>query len=168
MRTIADRIFRICVLWVLALTASVASAQGLPGAGEPPLLDLATYPKSSVTVNSKASAHKFEVWIADTPERQRQGLMFVRDLPSSQGMLFINESPRVSSFWMKNTYIPLDMLFIDARGRIVAIYADTTPLSLDPVGPMSPVRGILELRGGEAAKRGIRKGDRVLHPAFGR
>lgn len=168
MRTIADRIFRICVLWVLALTASVTSAQGLPGAGEPPLLDLATYPKSSVTINSKASAHKFEVWIADTPERQRQGLMFVRDLPSSQGMLFINESPRVSSFWMKNTYIPLDMLFIDARGRIVAIYADTTPLSLDPVGPMSPVRGILELRGGEAAKRGIRKGDRVLHPAFGR
>jgi len=69
---------------------------------------------------------------------------------------------------MKNTYIPLDMLFIDARGRIVAIFANTTPLSLEPVGPASPVRAILELRGGESARRGIRAGDRVRHPAFGR
>jgi len=69
-------------------------------------------------------------------------------------------------FWMKNTYIPLDMLFIDARGRIVAIFANTTPHSLDPVGPDVPVKAILELRGGEAARRGIRAGDRVLHSAF--
>ena len=80
--------------------------------------------------------------------------------------VFVNEAPRPSYFWMKNTYIPLDMLFIDARGRIVAIFANTTPHSLDPVGPDVPVKAILELRGGEAARRGIRTGDRVLHSAF--
>jgi uncharacterized membrane protein (UPF0127 family) len=92
--------------------------------------------------------------------------MYVRDLPANQGMLFINPEPRPSSFWMKNTYIALDMLFIDARGRIVAIYPERKPLSLTPVGPDTPVLGILELRGGEAAARGIRRGDRVVHPAF--
>ena len=92
--------------------------------------------------------------------------MFVRDLPADQGMLFVNEAPRVSYFWMKNTYIPLDMLFIDSRGRIAAIFANTTPHSLDPVGPDVPVKAVLELRGGEAARRGIRTGDRVLHAAF--
>lgn len=141
-------------------------AQGSFGR-EPPLLDLATYPKATIEVVSKNGSHRFEVWIADTAERQRQGLMYVRDLPANQGMLFVNESPRVSSFWMKNTFIPLDMLFIDARGRLVEIFANTTPLSLEPLGPTSPVLGILELRGGESARRGIRKGDRIIHPTFG-
>jgi uncharacterized membrane protein (UPF0127 family) len=82
-------------------------------------------------------------------------------------MLFVNETPRVSSFWMKNTYIPLDMLFIDANGRILEIFANTTPLSLEPVGSTKPVRAVLELRGGESARRGIRAGDRVRHTTFG-
>lgn len=132
------------------------------------VLDLASYPQGSLEIETRSGRHKFEIWIADTPDRQRQGLMYVRDLPANQGMLFVNDSSRVSSFWMKNTYIPLDMLFIDARGKIVAIFANTTPLSLDPVGPMTPVLGILELRGGESARRGIRKGDRVIHPVFER
>lgn len=141
----------------LGLLASPARAQ---------VLDLASYPQSSLEIAAKGARHKFEIWIADTPERQRQGLMYVRDLPANQGMLFVNESSRVSSFWMKNTYIPLDMLFIDARGKIVEIFANTTPLSLEPVGPVTPVLAILELRGGESARRGLRKGDRVIHPAF--
>ncbi|MBU6377985.1 MAG: DUF192 domain-containing protein [Gammaproteobacteria bacterium] len=153
---------------LLALGASPLPAQSGVLAGEPPLLDLASYPKDRLGITTRDARHEFDIWIADTPERQRQGLMFVRDLPASQGMLFVNESPRVSTFWMKNTYIPLDMLFIDARGRIVAIFANTTPLSLEPVGPSAPVRAVLELRGGEAARRGIRKGDRLLHPLFNR
>jgi uncharacterized membrane protein (UPF0127 family) len=147
-----------------ALAPSFALAQG--GVGEPPLQDLATYPQGELEIRAKGGRQRFRIWIADTASRQRQGLMFVRDLPADQGMLFVNEAPRVSYFWMKNTYIPLDMLFIDSRGRIAAIFANTTPHSLDPVGPDVPVKAVLELRGGEAARRGIRTGDRVLHAAF--
>lgn len=156
-------------LTVLALLLALAIPlfpSPLAAQDEPPTLDLASYPRSSVQITSASGTHAFEVWIADTPDRQRQGLMYVRDLPAGQGMLFVNESPRVSSFWMKNTYIPLDLLFIDARGRIVEIFANATPLSLEPLGANVPVRAVLELRGGESARRGIRKGDRVRHAAF--
>jgi len=151
---------------LLAFVGPLARAQA-PAAREPAVLELASYPRSTLQIAAASGTHAFEVWLADTPERQRQGLMYVRDLPANQGMLFVNEAPRVSSFWMKNTYIPLDMLFIDARGRIVAIFADTRPLSLDPVGPTQPVLAVLELRGGESARRGIREGDRVKHAVFG-
>jgi uncharacterized membrane protein (UPF0127 family) len=161
------RCLLIALLALLGARPDLLSAQG-PAMGEPPLLELASYPQDRMEIVAGPTRHRFEVWIADTPERQRQGLMYVRDLPADRGMLFVNDSPRVSSFWMKNTYIPLDMLFIDARGRIVAIFANTTPLSLEPVGPPMPVRAILELRGGEAARRGIRKGDRAVHAVFGK
>jgi len=153
-------------LLILLALATPAHAQWRNSA-EPAPLDLSTYPRADLHVDSSDKKHRFEVWIADTPERQRQGLMWVRDLPADQGMLFIKDSVRLSSFWMKNTYIPLDMLFVDARGKIVAIFANVPPLTLDPVGPDVPVKAILELRGGEAAKRGIKKGDRLRHSAFG-
>lgn len=150
----------------LALAAMPSSAQWRT-AREPAPIDLATFPRDRVQVDTATGSQSFEVWIADTPERQRQGLMWVRDLPADHGMLFINESPRLSSFWMKNTYIPLDMLFVDARGRIVAILANVPPLSLEPVGPDVPVLGVLELRGGEAERRGIKRGNTLRHAAFG-
>ena len=75
--------------------------------------------------------HVFQVWLADTPQRQAQGLMFVRSLPELRGMLFVHEEPRAISMWMKNTYIPLDMVFIGAQGRIQQIVEQTTPHSLD-------------------------------------
>ena len=133
---------------------------------EPAPLDLATYPRADLHIESGEKKHRFDVWIADTPERQRQGLMWVRDLPADQGMLFINDSVRLSSFWMKNTYIPLDILFIDPRGKVMKIYERATPLSLEPLGVDTPVRAVLELRGGESARRGIRAGDRVRHHTF--
>lgn len=126
--------------------------------------DLARFPEKTVTVASARTAHRFTVWVADTPARQRQGLMFVRELAADRGMLFVNERPRPSSFWMKNTFIPLDILFFDERGKLVEIFANTPPLSLDPVGPEGPIRWILELRGGEAERRGIRAGDRLRLP----
>ena len=153
-------------LTAVALLAGLRPERVAAQIGEPPVLDLATYPRSTLTIVTAKGAHEFDVWIADNADRQRQGLMYVRDLPADQGMLFINEEPRVSSFWMKNTFIPLDMLFVDARGRIVEIFANTKPLSLEPVGASTPVLAILELRGGESARRGIRKGDRLRHPAF--
>ncbi|MEY3337174.1 MAG: hypothetical protein RL245_166 [Pseudomonadota bacterium] len=144
--------------YVLAALLFVFAGAPL-GAAEPVLQDLSTYPKGEVTVQSATGAQRFDVWIADTADRQRQGLMFVRDLPASQGMLFVNESPRRASFWMKNTFIPLDLLFFDARGRLIAVFENATPLSLDPMGPDMPVKWILELRGGESRRRGLKPGD---------
>ena len=82
-------------------------------------------------------------------------------LAPDAGMLFQSQAPRVMSMWMKNTYIPLDMLFIDAKGRVVHIAAQTKPHSLDTISSNEPVTMVLELRGGEAGKREIAVGDHV-------
>ena len=149
--------------WALVFATLVP----LGTAADTPIEDLARFQQSQVTVETAAGTRStYRVWVADTEARQRQGLMFVRDLPAEQGMLFIHPAPRPSAFWMKNTYIPLDILFIDPRGKVVKIYERTTPLSLEPLGVDTPVRAVLELRGGESARRGIRSGDRVRHPAF--
>ena len=146
---------------VLALWAASS------GRADEPTVDLATFPRSEVLVETAGGGRfRYRVWIADTEARQRQGLMFVRDLPADQGMLFIHSPPRPAAFWMKNTYIPLDMLFVDDRGKVVKIYERTTPLSLEALGVDTPVRAVLELRGGESARRGIRVGDRLRHAAF--
>lgn len=128
--------------------------------------DLATFPQSQLTISTRSGPLEFQIWIADTASQRMQGLMFVRDLPASRGMLFIEAQPRVANMWMKNTYIPLDMLFMDARGKIVRILPMAQPLSLRILSSQVPVKAVLELRGGEAALRGIRVGDVVRHPAF--
>lgn len=92
--------------------------------------------------------------------------MYVTRLPADEGMLFPQQQPRVMSMWMKNTYIPLDMLFIDSRGRIVCLLANTRPQSLDILSCPKPAKAVLEIGGGEAAERGIRVGDRVIHATF--
>ena len=87
--------------------------------------------------------------------------MFVRDLPPGEGMLFPEDSPQVAHFWMKNTYIPLDMVFVGADGRIAKIIASARPFSLDVLSSDVPVIAVLELRGGEAAQLGLQAGDPV-------
>jgi uncharacterized membrane protein (UPF0127 family) len=157
-------------LTVEALPAHAPQGLRLADAGARPagLLELASFPRSELRIvrGKGAATHEFRVWIADTGERQMQGLMFVRDLPANEGMLFVHDRPRVASMWMKNTFIPLDMLFIDAQGRIVTIHQNTTPHSLEPLSSGRPVLAVLELRGGEVARRGIKPGDRVVHGAF--
>ena len=101
--------------------------------------------------------------IADTAARQELGLMFQTRLPADEGMLFPQARPRVMSMWMKNTYIPLDMLFIDSRGRIVCLLANTSPQSLEILSCPKPVQAVLEIGGGEARERGIRVGDQVRY-----
>ena len=152
---------RLALLSLLAVSTA-CRAQPAPQA----LLELDSFPRSTLTIASASGAQRFDVWLADTPPRETQGLMFVRDLPANQGMLFVNNPPRPMSMWMKNTYIPLDMLFIDARGRIVRIFERTTPHSLDLLTDPAPVRVVLELRGGECALRKIKLGDVVQHAAF--
>lgn len=129
--------------------------------GDAPLEDLGNFPRARLEISGRHGTQHFDVWVADTPPRQAQGLMFVRELAPGAGMLFQSQAPRVMSMWMKNTFIPLDMLFIDAKGRIVHIAAQTTPHSLDTISSNEPVTMVLELRGGEAGKRGIAAGDHV-------
>lgn len=108
----------------------------------------------------------FNVEVARTAAEQRRGLMFRQSLPPSGGMLFPFDPPQTATFWMKDTYIPLDMVFIRADGTIARIAANTTPLSLDPVGAGEAVAAVLEIAGGEAARAGIRPGDRVSLPSM--
>ena len=149
---------RIASLALLLLLASGGSAR-LHAQQAPE--DLARFPQSELAVKSGKQLHKFRIWLADTSSRKQQGLMFVRDLPADRGMLFVNDQPYIASMWMKNTYLPLDMLFIDAKGRVVHIAAQTKPHSLDTISSNEPVTMVLELRGGEAGKREIAVGDRV-------
>ncbi len=98
--------------------------------------------------------------LATTPEARMHGLMNRKTLAPNDGMAFFFPEISIEKFWMKNTLIPLDMLFVDESGRIVYI-ATAIPLSLTPVGPDSPVETVIELAGGAAAKRGIAVGDKV-------
>jgi uncharacterized membrane protein (UPF0127 family) len=130
-------------------------------------LDLATFPRTSLEITHHGADHSsrkyaFEVWIADTPERGEQGLMFVSDLPENMGMVFPVQPPRVETMWMKNTYIELDMLFIATDGRVTKIIARAAPMSLQTLSSDAPVAAVLELRGGQAAKLGLRVGDTVV------
>ena len=111
-----------------------------------------------------AGCRNFEVEVARSPDQQARGLMFRESLGRERGMLFPFPSPRPASFWMKNTLIPLDMIFIRADGTIARIAANTVPHSLEPVGVAEPVAAVLEIAGGRAAQLGIREGDRATWP----
>jgi uncharacterized protein len=118
-------------------------------------------------IMSKNGKHVFGVEMALTPEEQSRGLMFRRELPDRQGMLFDFQREQPTSFWMKNTYVPLDMIFIRADGRILNIAENTVPLSEALVSSSGPVRAVLEVIAGTSKKLGIAAGDRVVHPIFG-
>ena len=117
-------------------------------------------------IASKGGVHVFAVEMASTSAEQAKGLMFRRELPEGQGMLFDFHHEQPTSFWMKNTYIPLDMIFIRGDGRILRIAENTVPLSEALVPSGGPVRAVLEVNAGMARKLGIAPGDRVAHPIF--
>ncbi len=123
-----------------------------------PLQDLATFPRTTLEIRGKSGTHPFTVWVADTDDRKTQGLMFVRDLPADEGMLFIN---CCAGIWMKNTYIELDILFVGADGRIVKIAERARPFDETTISATQPVKEVVELKGGEAFGLGLKVGDRV-------
>ena len=127
---------------------------------------LEAFPRSNLEIESSSARLRFDVWVADTAARRSQGLMFVKQLAPQRGMLFLYGEPRIISMWMKNTLIPLDMLFVAADGRITRIAPRTTPHSLASITSMGPVTAVIEIAGGEAERLGIVTGARVLHPAF--
>jgi uncharacterized membrane protein (UPF0127 family) len=127
---------------------------------------LAAQELQQLEIATKSGVQIFGVEMAVTPEEQAKGLMFRRELPEKQGMLFDFRREQPTSFWMKNTYIPLDMIFIRADGRILRIAENTVPLSEALVPSGGPVRAVLEVIAGTAKKLGIAPGDRVTHPIF--
>jgi uncharacterized membrane protein (UPF0127 family) len=124
------------------------------------------FPRSMLEIRTAHGRQLFHIRVADNAARQERGLMFETRLPADEGMLFPQAEPRIMSMWMKNTYIPLDMLFIDSRGRIVCLLAMTKTQSLDILSCPKPVLAVLEIGGGEAAGQGIRVGDQVVNELF--
>jgi uncharacterized protein len=110
-------------------------------------------------ISSGKKVHSFTVEIAATIKEQAQGLMFRQSLADDAGMVFPFASPRKASFWMKNTLIPLDIIFIRADGSIESIAENTVPYSETPVASGEPVAAVLELRGGLTKQLGIKSGD---------
>ncbi len=106
------------------------------------------------------------VEVARTPEQQAKGLMFRNHLADDRGMLFPHERPREVSMWMRNTYIPLDMVFITSDGTVHRIAERTEPLSEKIVSSQGEVAAVLELAGGAAQRLGLKPGDKVRHPIF--
>jgi uncharacterized membrane protein (UPF0127 family) len=117
-------------------------------------------------ITSANGAHVFQVELARTGPEREKGLMFRRYLPKDRGMLFDFGSPEPATMWMENTYLPLDMLFIRADGRIANIETHTEPLSRRVIAAGEPVLGVLELNSGICDELGIKAGDKVSHPMF--
>lgn len=147
---------------VTALLVATAACATTFDATEP----LERFPRDTLAVVSGDTRHRFEVWIADTPARRTQGLMHVHSLDPGRGMLFVFDRPQYAAFWMRNTYVALDLLFIAADGRVLNIARDAVPLSTTPMQSDGPVTGVLEVLAGTTERLGIHTGDRIEHPAF--
>jgi len=150
--------------------AGGACLQGLPAQAQQAEITAAqpTLHTEPLTIETTHGPKRFTVEIANDDNEREIGLMFRKRLGDNEGMLFEFDQPAVQSFWMKNTLIPLDMVFIGADGRIVSIIKNAGPKTLDPRTSKGPATGVLELRGGLADQDGIRPGDRVQHPFFTR
>lgn len=124
-------------------------------------------PVEKLTVHMKdGKSHTFDVEIAVRPIDLQVGLMYRKSMAPDHGMLFEMGKPQVTQFWMENTYIPLDMLFIDKTGTIVSLHANAEPLSTNTISSGKPVTAVLEINGGRAKVLGIAVGDRVEHKYF--
>lgn len=141
----------LCVLAGVAAAAGVAS----PAAGQ-----------GTLEIASKSGVHVFSVELALTNEQRARGLMHRKHLPEGHGMLFDFSPGQEVSMWMQNTYIPLDMIFIRADGRIHRIVENTEPMSTRVISSGGPVHAVLEINAGVAKKLGIALGDIVSHPIF--
>lgn len=135
-------------LWLLPQAVAAACAPG------------------AVDVRGDWGQVRFAVEVARTQAQQAQGLMHREHMPLMAGMLFVYPRPQRTSFWMKNTLIPLDMVFADTRGVITHIHENATPGDLTPIPSEGPVLAVLEVNGGLARRLGLRPGDQMRHPAF--
>lgn len=119
-----------------------------------------------VTIETMKKEQTFKVEVVRGEKERNRGLMFRQEMAPDSGMLFDYDPPQKVAFWMKNTFIPLDIIFIGGDGRIINIAENTTPLSLERLPSAGEVRGVLEINGGLSAKLGIKPGDKVRHELF--
>ncbi|MFZ8942732.1 MAG: DUF192 domain-containing protein [Gemmobacter sp.] len=132
----------------------------LPGAAE------AACRQDAVELRGPWGQARFAIELADDPAERARGLMFRESLPQSSGMLFVYEAPQRATFWMKNTLIPLDMVFLDPAGRVLGVHAMARPGDETIIDGGPGVLGVLEINGGLAARLGIAEGSELRHPAF--
>jgi len=144
-------------LSVLPASTSVARQAG----------SLVTFSREPLTIQSGDKVHKFSVELALNNRQHRQGLMFRRRLAADAGMLFVYRREEKISMWMKNTFIPLDMLFIARDGKIRRVAERAVPMSEAVIGSGAAVVAVLELNAGTASRLGLKPGDRVLSSALG-
>jgi len=143
----------------LLLLAGGASAF----AADQPQMNL---PVESIAIDSSLGPQRFKVQLATEWPQQEKGLMFRKAMPPNEGMLFDFHEPQMMSFWMKNTLIPLDIVFIRADGTISSIAADARPMSLKSLRSTEPVQAVLEINGGRAEALHIREGGKVHSAIF--
>ncbi|HEX6859537.1 MAG TPA: DUF192 domain-containing protein [Caulobacteraceae bacterium] len=155
------------LLGALALLGCAPAAPP-PETAPPEAAVPAALPVEPLDIVTASGVRHFRVEIADEPAERERGLMFRSVMADDEGMLFDFHKPQPLAFWMKNTLIPLDMIFIGADGRIINIAENTRPYSLDPVPSAGPALAVLEIGGGLSAEMGIRPGDKVLHRIFPR
>jgi hypothetical protein len=121
----------------------------------------------TLVLETASGAHSFTIEVATTEAERELGLMFRRSLPQDGGMLFLYDQPQPIAMWMKNTLIPLDMVFIDAAGRVHRIETHAEPFSTTPIPSDGEVQAILELNAGTADTIGLKAGDKVVYPGLG-
>ena len=149
-------------VWFIYFAWLVVSILGLAGAEAE---DIA-FETSEIWVESGLSQYHFFVEIAETRSQRQRGLLFRPDLPQNTGMLFDFGEETQLSMWMKNTFIPLDMLFVNRKGAIHRIVENTTPLSLKTIPAGAPTMVVIEFNAGVTRRLGIRPGDRIIHGIF--
>ena len=120
-----------------------------------------------LAIETESGTHRFDVDVMRTNAERERGLMFRRQLGRDVGMLFDFKTPQPVAMWMKNTYLPLDMVFIGQDGRVVSVAENAEPLSERVISSGAPVRGVLEVNAGTAKRIGLKVGDLVRHPMFG-
>ena len=125
------------------------------------------FQRSALVIVTASREIKFDVELATNDAERARGLMFRKELGPYEGMLFDFYKEMPVSFWMKNTLIPLDMVFIAGDGTVKHVHANAVPMSTDTIPSGFPVRAVLEINGGSAALLGIKPGDKVKHPIFG-
>ena len=168
MKTLA-RISRRRTLGVAMLFLAVAVVFFVMGVPEQKSLlaqSPTSFSKTSVVIETRTGAQRFTMELAEAPGQHARGLMGRQSLAADSGMLFVYARPRRVSMWMKDTLIPLDMLFVRSDGIIESIVERTTPLSLATIRSKKTVRAVIELNAGTAKRLGIEAGNRVIHDAF--
>jgi uncharacterized membrane protein (UPF0127 family) len=157
-------LFRLSGYLLIILGVLISTTQRTPAAQPDDLLKEFRHAQLLIETTTSGCV-LFNVYIATSSQQKSQGLMYIRSMAADEGMLFIYAQPTQISMWMKNTLIPLDMLFIDNTSRISSIHENAVPLSEAIIQSKTIVVGVLELNGGAAQRYGITPGNRLIFPA---